>query len=78
MKESIVLTKAPEGNVLKFHFKAKGLTPKKNAMDGGISFLDEETDEIVASLEAPNIQEKHTVRNCIMTLNRMEKKIPIF
>ena len=57
VKESIVLTKAPEGNVLKFHFKAKGLTPKKNAMDGGISFLDEETDEIVASLEAPNIND---------------------
>ena len=26
-------------------------------MDGGISFLDEETDEIVASLEAPNIND---------------------
>ena len=57
IKESIVLTKAPEGNVLKFHFKAKGLTPKKNTMDGGISFLDEKTEEIVATLEAPNMND---------------------
>ena len=41
IKESIVLTKAPEGNVLKFRFQAKGLVPKKNILDGGISFLDE-------------------------------------
>ena len=57
IKESIVLTKAPEGNVLKFRFKAKGLTPKKNTMDGGISFLDEKTEEIVATLEAPNMND---------------------
>lgn len=57
IKESIVLTKAPEGNVLKFRFKASGLVPKKNVLDGGISFLDEKTDEIVAALEAPNMND---------------------
>jgi len=57
IKESIVLTKAPEGNVLKFRFKASGLMPKKNVLDGGISFLDEKTDEIVAALEAPNMND---------------------
>ena len=58
IKESIVLTKAPEGNVLRFRFKAKGLIPKKNTMDGGISFLDEKTEEIVATLEAPSMNDK--------------------
>ena len=57
IKESIVLTKAPEGNVLKFRFKASGLVPKKNVLDEGISFLDEKTDEIVAALEAPNMND---------------------
>ena len=31
--------------------------PKKNVLDGGISFLDEKTDEIVAALEAPNMND---------------------
>ncbi len=57
IKESVVLTKAPEGNALKFRFKASGLVPKKNVLDGGISFLDEKTDEIVAALEAPNMND---------------------
>ena len=57
IKESIVLTKAPEGNVLKFRFKSSGLVPKKNVLDGGISFLDKKTDEIVAALEAPNMND---------------------
>ena len=59
IKESIVLTKAPEGNVLKFRFQAKGLVPKKNILDGGISFLDEKTEDLVATLEAPNMND-HT------------------
>ena len=59
IKESIVLTKAPEGNVLKFRFQAKGLVPKKNILDGGISFLDEKTENLVATLEAPNMND-HT------------------
>lgn len=57
IKESIVLTKAPEGNVLRFRFQAKGLVPKKNRLDGGISFLDETTEDLVATLEAPNMND---------------------
>ena len=53
------MTKAPEGNVLKFRFQAKGLVPKKNILDGGISFLDEKTENLVATLEAPNMND-HT------------------
>lgn len=80
IKESIVLTKAPEGNVLKFRFQAKGLVPKKNILDGGISFLDEKTEDLVATLEAPNMNDhtgRHTVRSFPMTLNQMAEKILI-
>ena len=80
IKESIVLTKAPEGNVLKFRFQAKGLVPKKNILDGGISFLDEKTEDLVATLEAPNMND-HTGKayseNLPMTLSQMEKKVHI-
>lgn len=57
VKESITLTKAPESNQMQFKFYAKGLTAKKNVLDGGITFLDQKTEEIVASLEAPSMND---------------------
>ncbi|HIX68914.1 MAG TPA: DNRLRE domain-containing protein [Candidatus Anaerostipes excrementavium] len=57
VKESITLYEAPKENKLQFRFYAKGMKAKKNVLDGGITFLDKETEEIAASLEAPNMND---------------------
>lgn len=57
VKESITLYEAPKENKLQFQFYAKGMKAKKNVLDGGITFLDKETEDIVASLEAPNMND---------------------
>ena len=57
IKESITLHEAPDDHKLQFRFYAKGMTAKKNVLDGGITFLDKETGDIVASLEAPNMND---------------------
>lgn len=57
IKESITLYEAPDDHKLQFRFYAKGMTAKKNVLDGGITFLDKETGDIVASLEAPNMND---------------------
>ena len=57
VKESVTLKEIPDSNQLKFRFYAKNLTAKKNIGDGGITFYDKESEDIIASLEAPSIND---------------------
>ena len=53
LKESIVLNKIPKKNEFSYKLKLKGMTAKVNATDAGITFFDKSTGDIVASMEAP-------------------------
>lgn len=57
VKESVTLKEIPESNQLKFKFYAKGLEAKKNTEDGGITFYDKKSEDIIASLEAPTMND---------------------
>ena len=57
VKESVTLKEIPDSNQLKFRFYAKNLTAKKNIGDGGITFYDKESEDIIASLEAPSMND---------------------
>lgn len=57
VKESVTLKEIPDSKQLKFRFYAKNLTAKKNIGDGGITFYDKESEDIIASLEAPSIND---------------------
>lgn len=57
VKESVTLKEIPESNQLKFRFYAKDLIAKKNIGDGGITFYDKESEDIIASLEAPSMND---------------------
>ena len=57
VKESVTLKELPDSNQLKFRFYAKNLTAKKNIGDGGITFYDKESEDIIASLEAPSMND---------------------
>ncbi|MBS7006937.1 DNRLRE domain-containing protein [Anaerostipes sp.] len=57
IKESVTLKEIPESNELKFKFYAKNLTAKKNIGDGGITFYDKDSEDIIASLEAPSMND---------------------
>ena len=53
MKENIVLNEKPDSNVFLYDLNLKGIVPRMNPLDGGITFYDKETGDIVGSIEAP-------------------------
>ncbi|MDD4371944.1 MAG: DNRLRE domain-containing protein, partial [Anaerostipes sp.] len=57
VKETITLNEKPESNVMQFSFTAKNMVVKKNATTEGITFYDKETEDIVAAMEAPSMND---------------------
>lgn len=50
VKETIILNKKPEVNVFEYKLNIGELKAKKNSTDEGITFYDEDTEDIVASI----------------------------
>ena len=57
VKENTVLKEKPETNVLRYTLDMEGLYVRKNSTDEGLTFYDEKTDEIAASMPAPNMND---------------------
>ncbi len=53
IKETLILNERPENNVFTYNVDAGSLLIRENIEDEGLTFIDPETDEIVASIEAP-------------------------
>ncbi len=54
VKETITLNKKPGSNIFTYYLTLdKGTIPKKNAMDEGITFYDENETEVIGYIEAP-------------------------
>lgn len=57
VKESILLDTVPEQASFIFEFKLEGMTVRHNATDEGLTFYDETSGEMVAAMEAPNMND---------------------
>lgn len=57
IKEEIRLAKCPKENTFSYTLKLKGLKLKKNPVDEGLTLYDKESDEIVGSVGAPNMND---------------------
>ncbi len=57
IKEEIILPEVPESNVFTYELRLNGMTARKNATDEGITLYDEEKDEIVGNIAAPNMND---------------------
>ncbi len=53
LKENIVFGAKPARNVLEYTINLSGMIPKKDPVGNGISLCDKKTEKIVASIEAP-------------------------
>lgn len=53
VKETLVLNEQPATNQFTYRLKLTGMTARKNVTDGGITYYDKETDEIVGFLSTP-------------------------
>ena len=50
IKETLVLNERPESNVFTYRLDVRGMTPVRNSADEGITFYDEDTDDIAADI----------------------------
>ena len=57
IKEEIRLAKCPKENTFSYTLKLKGLKLRKNPVDEGLTLYDKESDEIVGSVGAPNMND---------------------
>ena len=57
VKEKTVLKDKPSSNVLRYVLDTEGLYVRKNSSDEGLTFYDEKTDEIAASMPVPNMND---------------------
>ena len=57
IKEKVILKEKPEGSALRYVLDTEGLEVRKNSTDEGLTFYDEKTDEIAASMPAPNMND---------------------
>lgn len=57
IKESIILDSVPEQNSFVFEFELEGVTVRHNALDEGLTFYDAESGEMVAGMDAPNMND---------------------
>lgn len=57
VKESIVLKEQPATGVFQYEIKTGGLAVRKNSTDEGLTFYDPETERILASMAAPNMND---------------------
>ena len=53
IKETLTLNEKPESNILTYEINVGELSIKENVLDEGITIIDPETDEIIAGIEAP-------------------------
>ena len=53
IKENIILNEAPESNIFEYEIKLNGSKPKKCELEESIVFIDEKSDEVVGSIDAP-------------------------
>ncbi len=53
IKENIILHEKPESNVFLFELSLKDMFPRNNIVDGGITFYDNKTEDIVGGIAAP-------------------------
>ncbi len=58
VKETIVLSEAPENNIFTYKLRLKGCYPVKDELTGYITFYDEKTDEITGYIEPPSMNDK--------------------
>ena len=57
VKEEIRLTECPKDNTFSYTLRLKGLKLRKNPVDEGMTLYDAETEEIRASIAAPNMND---------------------
>ena len=57
IKEEIRLAECPKENTFSYTLKLKGLKLRKNPVDEGLTLYDKESDEIVGSVGAPNMND---------------------
>ena len=57
VKEKTLLKEKPESNALRYVIDTEGLYVRKNSSDEGLTFYDEKTDEIAASMPVPNMND---------------------
>ena len=53
IKETLTLNELPETNIFTYEIYAGDLIVKENTLDEGITFIDPETDDIIAGIDAP-------------------------
>jgi len=53
IKENIILSEIPGTNTFEFDLDLKGMYPRMNPWDTGVTFYDIESDEIIAAIDAP-------------------------
>ena len=78
IKENIILEDVPSNNTFEFDMQIKGMYPRMNALDTGITFYDKETDDIVSSIDAPFMndatKEAYTEDELTYELKELDKK----
>lgn len=57
VKEEIILKERPEDNTFTYDLQLKGMTPRKNDADEGITLYDENSGEIVGVIAPPNMND---------------------
>ena len=53
IKETLTLNEKPENNIFTYEIYAGDVIVKKNSLDEGITFIDPETDDIIAGIDTP-------------------------
>ncbi|MDY3374185.1 MAG: DNRLRE domain-containing protein [Terrisporobacter othiniensis] len=53
IKENIILNEVPDSNVFEYEIKLEGSKPKKCELEESIVFIDNETNEVIGSIDVP-------------------------